>query len=361
MRIGIVTFPVDRSTNYGCVMQNYALQRVIQKLGHAPKTLRLADIIPTKSQSLLEKIHISKKTKGIPNVTTPLTSFCEKFISFTDTLYLPVKPGKLSHENFDAYIAGSDQIWRPSLTHHHFLKYAMLDFTASINVTRIAYAISFGQATWSLPRKILFYRLRKLISRFAAISMREEEGQEYSKKYLKITAPQQVMDPTLLLTQDDYMPLTTGVTAENHLVSYILDDTPEKKSAIDRLFLNGHFTGRCDFTIKKTAEKRQPTMEDWLTAFKTAKLIVTDSYHGTAFAILFRRPFITIANNSRGLARFFSLLEKLNLTDCLVSSPNDISSDVLNKHLDFDAVHKRLEVEREKSLLFLSQALAKKT
>jgi hypothetical protein len=358
MRIGIVTFPVDRSPNYGCVLQNYALQRVLQKLGHTPMTLRLADIAPPQTNKTLWQRCFTKKAKGLPNQATPLRSFCEKYISFTDTINLPVKPEYLSKENFGAYIAGSDQIWRPSQTHQHFLRYAMLDFTSSINVLRIAYAISFGHAVWSLPRKILFYRLRKLVSQFDAISMREDEGQEFCRQYLKINHAQLVLDPTLLLEPADYASIAPGSGAENHLVTYILDDTPEKRQAIDKLFQHNHFSGRCDFSIKPTDGKCQPQMEDWLTAFKTAKLIITDSYHGTAFAILFRRPFIAIANHSRGAARFLSLLSRLNLTERLVSCPNDISPEACNKHIDCDAAHALLELERQKSLSFLIQALA---
>lgn len=357
MRIGIVTFPIDRSANYGGVLQNYALQRVIHKLGHTPVTLRLDDIVPPDNNKNLWQRYLSKKPKGLPNQSTPLQSFCERYISFTNKIYLPVKPEYLSNENIHAYIAGSDQIWRPSQTHQHFLRYAMLDFTSSINVIRIAYAISFGHAIWSLPRKILFIRLRKLVSQFDAISMREDEGLKYCRQYLKIKHPQLVMDPTLLLLPDDYMSIATGSSAENHLVTYILDDTPEKRNAIDRLFQNGHFSGRRDFSIKTTEGKCQPKMEDWLTAFKTAKLIVTDSYHGTAFAILFRRPFITIANKNRGEARFFSLLSRLNLTNRLVSCPNDLTQEACARPIDFDAAYTRLEIERQKSISFLRQAL----
>lgn len=360
MRIGIVTFPVHRSTNYGCVLQNYALQRVIHKLGHTPVTLRLDDIVPPQKNKNLWQHYFSRKPNGLPNQPTPLSSFCEKYISFTDTIHLPVKPEYLSNENINAYIAGSDQIWRPSQTHQHFLRYAMLDFTSSINVIRIAYAISFGHANWTLPRKFLFFRLRKLVSQFDAISMREDEGLEYCRRYLKINHSQLVMDPTLLLIPDDYTSIDTGSSAKNHLVTYILDDSPEKRNAIDRLFQNGPFSGRCDFSIKPTEGKCQPKMEDWLTAFKTAKLIVTDSYHGTAFAILFRRPFITIANHNRGAARFFSLLSRLHLTDRLVSCPNDITQKACDRPIDFDAAHTLLELERKKSISFLQQALTTK-
>lgn len=361
MRIAIATFPVDCSANYGCVLQNYALQQVLLKLGHIPFTIKLADIVPKKeSLPCLHRIFL-KKQKKIFSQRTVLSDFCEQHIAFTHQVELPLKPDDLAAGNFEAYIAGSDQIWRPSYTQQYFLRYAMLDFTRSLPVKRIAYAISFGNAKWSFSRRLLFFRLRKLVSKFDILSMREEEGVNICRRFLRQNHVPLALDPTLLLDGDNYQELSVnGRPASGQLVTYILDDTPAKREAANQLFRSGEFSGRLDFSTKPCDGKIQPQMEDWLAAFRTARFIVTDSFHGTVFAILFQRPFITIANYTRGLSRFISLLGKLQLNDRLVLNPEAITMECCAAAIDFPAVHARLAVERQKSLELLRQGLADK-
>jgi len=361
MRVAIATFPVDCSANYGCVLQNYALQQALKKLGHTPYTIRLADTVPRKES--LPHLHriFAKTQKKFYGQHTVLSDFCEQHIAFTHQVELPLESDDLASGNFAAYIAGSDQIWRPSYSQQYFLRYAMLDFTRSLSVRRIAYAISFGNAQWSFSRKLLFFRLRKLVSKFDVLSMREEEGVDFCRRFLRQNHVPLALDPTLLLDGDHYKELSVdGRPASGQLITYILDDTPAKREAVNQLFRSGQFSGRQDFSTKPCDGKVQPRMEDWLAAFRTAKFIVTDSFHGTIFAILFQRPFITIANYTQGLSRFTSFLGKLQLNERLALNPEAMTVECCAAAIDFPAAHTRLAVERQQSLDLLRQGLADK-
>jgi|SRR5690554_1623836 len=100
-----------------------------------------------------------------------------------------------------------------------------------------------------------------------------------------------------------------------------------------------------------------PAVQDWLASFANAKFVVTDSFHGMVFSIVFGKPFIVISNKDRGAARFESLLKKLNASDKLIDSTSVLMSGLVKineiKSLDF----RNLELEKEKSLFFLKDYL----
>ena len=101
-----------------------------------------------------------------------------------------------------------------------------------------------------------------------------------------------------------------------------------------------------------------PPVEQWLDGFNKAKFIVTDSFHGCVFSIIFKKPFIAIGNSERGMARFDSLLKMFKLENRLIHSENDLTEDLLNSEIDYDAVHEILAKEREKAKMFLIKALS---
>ncbi len=147
--------------------------------------------------------------------------------------------------------------------------------------------------------------------------------------------------------------------------TYILDKSDEKQRIIKRICQKHYFklfnvmpkNKFSEVGPKHIEDCIMPPVEQWLDGFNKAKFVVTDSFHGCVFSIIFRKPFIAIGNASRGMARFESLLRMFKLEDRLIHSENDLTEDLLNSAIAYDAVHIILAKEREKAVKFLADAL----
>ena len=149
----------------------------------------------------------------------------------------------------------------------------------------------------------------------------------------------------------------------NILMCYVLDKTPEKTQIIN------HIKDKLGLTVLEVMPKEIfnkhtkyitkcifPSVSKWLAGFRDAQFVVTDSFHGTVFSIIFNKPFICIANKMRGLSRFTSLLKIFGLEERLVC-PTDGLSELLLKSIDFEKVNTIKQEWRKKSLNFLKYNL----
>ena len=100
-----------------------------------------------------------------------------------------------------------------------------------------------------------------------------------------------------------------------------------------------------------------PPVEEWINGFMSADYIITDSFHGTLFSIIFNKKFISIGNKRRGLSRFTSILKQLDLEDRLLLSVEDFKPEILNKDIDWNLVNSKLSIAKENSLDFLNSNL----
>ena len=100
-----------------------------------------------------------------------------------------------------------------------------------------------------------------------------------------------------------------------------------------------------------------PPVTDWLRGFMDAEYVITDSFHGTVFSILFNKPFVVMANRERGMARLTSLLKKFKLEERWVHSLEDVTDKMLYAPVDFAKVNQMLDIEREKAKIFLMESL----
>lgn len=333
MKIGILTHPLNY--NYGGILQNYALQTVLKNMGHEVVTLYTEQKTPAKIQSVLFlKYFVKKLLRWKGNNYRPLTlkqknvikrntkDFVEKYISVTKPLHW-VYNDLNSELKLDAYIVGSDQVWRPDFVHNIYDMY--FQFLQNDKVKKISYAASFGVNTWEYSNE---QRLicEELIKKFDDISVREKSGVALCKEHFNVNALH-LLDPTLLLSADDYkklIPINKKNRTRKQLTVYILDITSEKREIINyiakKLNLSVTYVGN-EFSDKQNVyytERIAPPVESWLEEFDNADFIFTDSFHGTAFSIIFNKPFISIGNPTRGIERFTSLLDLFNISDRLL-------------------------------------------
>ncbi len=272
--------------------------------------------------------------------------------------YIDTKPlSTVSSGEYEALIVGSDQVWRPAYSN---LDEAYLGFAKEwVGIKRIAYAASFGSDEWEYNKEET-EQCRKLIKLFDAISVREKTGISLCKEYLKVDAFH-VLDPTMLLTKEDYinnLSIKDVTVSKGDLFFYFLDPSEDKYNTLDKI---AKITGLSPFTVNSKVEditatlqeRIQPPVEEWIRGFYDAKFVLTDSFHGCVFSMIFDKPFVVIANNKRGRSRFDSLLEIFDQQFRLIEDVKDVK---IVPAL-FNKPNINLENKKSLSLSFLSNAL----
>lgn len=358
MRIGIVTQPL--LGNYGGLLQNYALQTVLKKLGHQPITidyiwnLRLHRYVHSCIKTIAMYLIPSRRRQFTKwhavRTNKVIDTFVNKYISKTDYVYR-YSPSLIDKLQLDAVITGSDQVWRP--IYNANLKDLYLDFARDKDILKIAYGASFGTSEHEYTQGNISF-CKKAAKRLDAVSVRESSGIQLCRDYFGIEATA-VLDPTLLLSVDDYLKLSADVPLRKgkFVVTYILDYKPE----YDRLIQNVCDLNGLSDIISVAVNDENFAPQDWIALIRDASFVVTDSFHATVFSIIFHKPFLSICNHERGADRFISLLKPLGLLDRLV---DDISQnlDILSQPIDWDKVDKLLDNQRKKSIDFLTSSLA---
>lgn len=363
MRIGIVTQPLH--WNYGGILQNYALQTVLKRMGHEPITILYQDIIPVHKyilitvKSCLLYIFPSKRREFSSRNALSIAlkgRSTEKFVHDHICTTASVKSyGRhlIKKYKLDAIITGSDQVWRPAYNKYLYDMY--LKFSMNSEIKKIAYSASFGVDTWEYT-DIETRECSRLAKRFDAISVREQSGVSLCKEYLGISSTH-VLDPTLLLNGDDYSELCNSIpiNSDKYIAAYILDNSKKSDETLEII------SGELEMPFKKftSGSNNSLTVEQWIAIFRDAAFVVTDSYHGAVFSIIFQKQFIVFLNQGRGAARIESLLEGLSLQDRIFGSNKGIDS-IFRHKIDYNQVVTALSEKQSFSTQFLSNAINSK-
>lgn len=381
MRIGIITLPLH--SNYGGLLQNWALQQVLIKGNHQVETLdhisygKINSPLYHNVKSWIRyfagkqakpKYQLSQKEKRI--IFAQTNHFIDNHIQRTNILKSEKDFVRQSQKGgYDAYIVGSDQCWRPCYNGRS-IQDMFLSFTSTTqDVKRIVYAASFGSDIWEFSEQQT-ERFALLSQKFNLVTVREDSGILLCKKHLNVNA-KLVLDPTMLLTREDYINL---INAENEpkanggLFNYILDPSKEKTNFINRVA-----KGTCkepfqvlpkyqnENRTKKNVKKHIdecvfPSVATWVRAFMDSEMTIVDSFHGMVFSIIFNKPFWVIGNAARGMSRFSSLLKILNLEDRLLSI-DELNQIDYTRPIKWDRVNERLETMRKESINLLLNSL----
>lgn len=354
MKIGILTQPLLR--NYGGILQNYALQTVLRKMGHEVWTFDLLkytwkDWAISAIKTIIKKMigrkadfpltpHQKKK------IEKPLRTFVYNNINLT-TRVKKVSWQLVEKYNLDTLVVGSDQVWRP--IYNYSIEDMFFKFANGKDIKKIVYSASFGVDQWEFsPEQTK--ECAALAKKIDAISVREVSGVWLCKNHLDVEATL-TLDPTLLLTAEDYNVLCKHIPkSEPFVFAYILD-MDERKVAEIKSFAQAkglpYFIKSADNDVKDT-----DSIELWLSYFRDAAFVVTDSFHGTAFSINYNKDFFVFENPNRGNSRFESLLSLFDLNQRMVES---IDSSV--RHINWEDVNKKIKIERDRCFNWLQKAL----
>lgn len=244
-----------------------------------------------------------------------------------------------------------------------------LDFVQDKQVKRIAYAASFGTDNWEFTPQQTGV-CSALAKKFNLVTVREDSGIMLCKKHLGVDATH-VLDPTMLLTKEDYIRLIEAEKepkAEGTLFNYILDPDERKSAFIQRVAEEKNLKSfqvlpkcqaenRTKEDIKKHIEDCVfPGVTTWLRAFMDAEMTIVDSFHGMVFSILFNKSFWVIGNESRGMSRFTSLLKMFHLEGRLLDA-NHLDEVDLSQPIDWQDVNQNLKNHREMSMALLLKHL----
>lgn len=313
-KIVILTLPLQN--NYGGLLQNFALQRFLEKnecvcrtidfltvpripflffLKSSLKTLFLF-FIPGKRRKFVRFSHKGFRCFWANDFACRWLKLTSKCFSYDEIVL----------ENFDAIIVGSDQVWRPK--YNFKIEDMYLKFAEDETIKRVAYAASFGVDNWEYSTQQT-YVCAKLAKKFDAISVREESGVKLCKEYLGVDSTW-VLDSTLLLAKEDYLPICEEIPIcnEKYVAVYVFDENEQVQATYEN---EAKSRG---LVVKKfyADSKSTLTVPEWLAMFRDASYVVTDSFHGTVFSIIFGKEFKCIYNEGRGAARFESLLKLYN-------------------------------------------------
>ena len=218
-----------------------------------------------------------------------------------------------------------------------------------------------SEAYWSVySRKEIGIQLR--INRSELLKELEVFSKDNENFKVYIGNATKVLDPTLLLTREDYLSLINNKQYPKDdkpiLAKYILDETPEIEKSIQSIAKKNNYiikdTNLAGWGNNHNIPTPQISVEDWLYTFSSAKLIINDSFHATVFSILFHKSFVVIINQQRGTSRIRSLLNMFGLEDRMVTSLNDISN---FRDIDYKQIDLKLDKLRMNSLHFLQKYL----
>lgn len=335
--------------NYGSLLNGYATFSTLKSLGLSPL-----------------------------NIVTPYNGFEPHAKKLFEIVYndsdisevLPFEELHYYNTICERFLTGSDQIWKydPNKTDRKYDYFFKLDF-ADDNKNKISFSTSFGKYIPELPEVRAVSE--KLLRRYSAISVREKEGVDILAKVYGIEGTQ-LIEPVFALARDEWDRLADYSAyneKEPYVLTYILDPTPEKRKAIE--FYSGKLGIKAinilDGFSSRYAQNKKAlnlpntlpniTSIDLLKYFIGAKFVITDSFHGVCFSVIYNKPFIAIQNVMRGVERFRTLLSGINFIDRLVSDDDIPHDERFLYHLDFTDANKFIETERSRAVQWLKNAV----
>lgn len=348
---------ITSGTNYGNRLQNYAVQKVLQDIGLEVETLineENNDNYIYKLKRIIKLTFFRKKYKKIFQRIDNFDKFNKQYIDFSKFKISNKNIPKDIENNYDYFIAGSDQIWNLNDKKNNIVNF--MGFVK--NKTKIAFAPSFGAS--NIPKDISI-NISKWINEIDFLSVREDAGKEIIKKLTGRTDAKVLIDPTMLLTDCDWEVISKKPIInipKKYILNYFLGNlSNEREKEIKRVAKENN----CEIiNILDLNDKYYSCgPSEFLYLVKNAFLVCTDSFHSSVFSIIYKKPFIVFdrdsAEKSNNMnSRIDTLLNKFNLND---RRYNENQITLKNLKIDYKLTMEILNEERKKSIEYLKQAI----
>jgi len=365
---GIVSYNIHCNfTNYGSALQSWALSQSINKLGNGKWQAKLIDYCPdilsdkdplNPMKNMWDKDEESRKMceLSLPAIREnykKFDDFYNKKFNKTKNVYTSNNfDNVIKDENIDGFVCGSDTIF--CIDEFGFDDGYYANYSCMKNGYTISYAASFGDSHFdSKSYSILNERLKN----FKALGIRENEMVPYIKQHINVDV-QRVMDPTLLLNSDEYKCITEPrLEKEKYLLLYARRHN-NKMSEYAEMIAKKKGWKIIEISLQATNANRhkmfyEAGVEEFLSLVKNAEYVVTNSFHGMIFSVQFRKQFV-IFSREQCNTKIKELLDTFGLSDRMLVD----GKETYNENIDYDGVHDKIEIEREKSFKFLKEKLA---
>ena len=366
MQVKIITR--HSPANYGSLLQSIATQKLVEQIGYSNEIIDYISkeetgirIAFTQLKGKTEWNHnlLKKIAYIIMREPENLTMYCKfakmrrKYLLMTKRFSSYIELEEYFKNSEDIFMTGSDQVWGPVSTGKHDLVY-FLNFVPN-RCKKVAFAASFGKAKFD---ENIIQEYKKYLVQYDNIAVRENTAVKILRE-INIDA-KQVLDPTLLIDSTEW-------------VKYIKKDKKETEEYI--LIYQIHNDHKLNQYAKKFASKTKlklirvspilhqikrggkfvylPDISEFLSLIKNAKYLITDSFHGTAFAINFNTQFIEILPNTGTSSRNQSILKLTELEDRVLTDLEDFS--YIDSQIDFSKVNKIIQKNREESIEYLKK------
>lgn len=345
---------IHKEPNYGAVLQAYALYKVIKSLGHNPRIINLSMEYRHFPYNLKYRAMLSlhKWIKGYSRCYGIAEAFSKRYCpNQIGDFHTLAELKSFNWDKDDYYFIGSDQVWNPTITQKLSDAFC-LSFLGENVSNKYAYASSFGHIEDEAGLKAALDMAS--LATFKKISVRERFGVEFLRRCG--IAATEVIDPTLLL--EDYMELLPRKVEERDEILFLsLSDTESMNKFVT------DFSTSMGLPVSKHYGYLQPRrsdnmkfmpVEEWLYAIASSRVVVTDSFHATVFAILFRRPFFVYISKPSKLARISNLLANLGILGRVV---DNVAAAKLSPEINYDDVTNNLATYRTDSLNYIKAIL----
>lgn len=366
MKIALIT--IHNANNYGAVLQAYATKKILSNFGevhtinydnkHLSHHLDLLRFSPS-IHGIKMVIHDLLRLPSRIQAVSKFKNFITTNMNLTQKLsFEELMKGKAGH--FDVYICGSDQIWNPEIVSPNkkidpifFLSFA------SKNAKKISYASSIGHHHFSDSEKL---EVKNLLYDFTTISTRENDGQKKLSEILPDREIQHVLDPTLLLSKDEWLEaldIKLVKPKEAYILVYSVPRTELIRKAVDfyakKLNLKVVAIDQMLFPLTKVDEHiKDAGPKEFIELYANASFVITDSFHGTCFAANFGKPFVSVSAGKRA-NRIISLLSLLDVNKRLVNNENEFEN--IKFEIDSEQILSKLEKLKDKSKKILEDGI----
>lgn len=352
-------------SNYGSLLQSIATQTVLERLGHKCEIIDYVRDDEHGLKAVTTALDGKEGWNGNPlkklayvALRYPEEKKAEMKFSRMRKKYLKLTGRCRTHEELkrldaDVFMTGSDQVWGPTLSGQHDEAY-FLSFVKGKK--KIAYAASFGRTDFT-PAILAEYK--ELLSSYTGIAVRENTAVDLLSR-MGIRCAGQVLDPTLLLTGEEWGKWIEKDVQGKFVLVYQLHNNPALSDYAVRF---ARHVGLPLYRVSPTFHQYRrggkfvylPDLGEFLSYIKNCTYFITDSFHGTAFALNFNRQFIEILPNNKTGSRNQSILQLTGLQDRIVIDFNDFS--IADRYIEYASVNKILEEERKKSVIALGRLL----
>ena len=349
MKISLIT--IKSPYNCGAVLQCFAIFEYLKKLNfdvqmidYCPKDLRGGGSFL--KETIMKLLTFSKRSK--------INKFNKENLTYTNICYRNYRELKKKPPISDIYIVGSDQVWNSQLSKGKLDPVFFLDFIK--NKKKISYASSMGRDDININELKI---MKKYLKDFAHISVREESAKQLLES-VEVKNAEVVLDPVFLLEKQDHEKFIKPIKYKKYLLIYSFEKNPtieklaqevSKEMGLQTIEIGA-------FRPKYSHNKYLPNIgiEDFLSLIYYADFIITSSFHGTAFSILFNKQFVSVEPLIRK-TRLKSILNTFEINKRLVSANDKYVLDNLVKPVNYKEVNKLVKVNSEKSRNFLKNAI----